>query len=139
MKQVMRRVMKQKKGLTIFTTLFTIVIIAAINVNLARIDSFSSSLTLENYEAFSEESSEGGGFDCMKKKDDCMFKATLSFHFTILRKLKYTEAEMQGYVNLSDGTQIFYKKAFYWPTDEKVRCGTDVTCNAYQRQLGLIN
>jgi hypothetical protein len=51
----MKRIIKYKKGLTIFTILFAIAIIATININLASIGSFSPSLTLENLEAMTEE------------------------------------------------------------------------------------
>jgi hypothetical protein len=129
-----------KRWLIVMTGMAT-VFVATVNVIVNSNTSIKSNLMLQNLEAFTDESSSeaGSGFDCMKKKDDCTFKAAASFQVTILKRMGYTAAEIALGVNLSAGTQIYYQKSLYLPWDERVRCGTDVTCNTYLRQLGLIN
>jgi hypothetical protein len=130
--------MKRKMYLTI-VILSAIAIIATVNVNLVKVGSFSSSLTIENFEALSDESSESGGFDCQVKTANCKFKAKTSLHVTILRNRGYSVGGIDAEVDISDGTQIYYKESWYWFWEDRVRCGVDVTCNTYQRQLGLIS
>jgi hypothetical protein len=139
----MYKKVSMKKFLIIGMIILGIVVLGMVNVNLNSKSLNVSEMFLANAEALSEESTENGGgsggFDCMVKKDPCIFKATLSAQITILRRMGYTDMAIEVGVNLSNGTQIYYKKSFYLPTDHKVRCGKDVTCNDYQRQLGLIS
>jgi hypothetical protein len=89
----------------------------------------TSNLTLERICSYTGEGEgESGGFDCMMRKDPCIFEPSLSAHLAVLRKLGYFEAKIGGKIDITNSTQIYYKKAFYWPLDEKVRCGKDVTC-----------
>jgi hypothetical protein len=133
--------MKTIKKFLIALTILGTVAVATINVVVNGKTPIMSNVTLQNLEAFADESSSeaGGGFNCMMKKDPCTFTASLAIHVAILKRFGFAEAALNVEVDITKGTQIYYQKSFYWPTDERVRCGQDVTCNDYQRQMGLIN
>jgi hypothetical protein len=91
----------------------------------------TSNLTLERISSYTGEAEgESGGFDCMMKSVACSVTPTASAHLAVLRKLGYFNVTIEMNVDITNSTQIYYKKAFYWPWDEMVRCGEDVTCYA---------
>ena len=118
-----------KRKSIFFVVSVALLIGAGINFQLNMTEKINySDLTLENIEAFSVEG-EQGGFDCMMETQKCSFKPTVYAHLSILKKLGFFESQIGATVDISSATQIYYKKSFYWPTDKRVRCGKDVTCN----------
>ncbi|MDR2425310.1 MAG: hypothetical protein LBD59_11420 [Prevotellaceae bacterium] len=115
--------------------------VAGINYTLVSISKSNfSNLTLENIESYTGEGEQGGGYDCLMEKDDCEFKVETIIQFKILKRMpSIGGVEMGGYVDLSAGTQLYYKPLFFWPWEKRLRCGQDITCNKYLQQLGLIN
>jgi hypothetical protein len=107
--------------------------VIAININLAnskRLASISS-LTMQNLQALSGESD---GFDCFLKTMNCSFTATISAQITVLKKLGFGSAQLNIATNITDATQIYYKNSLKLLGD-RVRCGTDVTCNDVIKQI----
>jgi hypothetical protein len=131
--------MKTMKRFLIASMVLGTVFFATINVVVNEKTPIVSNVILKNLEAFTEETGESGGFDCQMKKDKCTFEVQTYLQITILRNKGYTVAGIGAKIDLSNGTQIYYKESWYWPWEDRVRCGTDVTCNTYQRQLGLIS
>lgn len=88
-----------------------------------------------NVEALANNSGESE-FNCIKLKDSCIFTITSESQISLLTKyLTATSASVGVNVDLSNGTQIYSPKKWFWQTG--VRCGTDVTCNDLLKQLGL--
>jgi hypothetical protein len=79
-----------------------------------------------------------GAFECAMKKDVCKFTATTTFSLEILKKLPNVgNVTLNVQIDLSSCTQIYNKPFFFWPWEDKVRCGSDVTCNTFLQQTGL--
>lgn len=75
-------------------------------------------------------------FNCIKEKDSCSFTITSESQISLLSKhLTGASASVGTTIDLSNGTQIYSPKKWFWQTG--VRCGTDVTCNDLLKQLGL--
>ena len=92
-------------------------------------------LLMQNVEALSSDSNEGG-FDCALDKDECKFTASTSAEVSILKKIISGGSFTIGAeADLSDATKIYREKHFW---ECGVRCGTDVTCNDLLRSAGLI-
>lgn len=91
-----------------------------------------SDLLLANVEALSQTENT---FDCILTKDECKFEIKTQGQVNILvNKLGLYGATVGATVDLSSGTQI-YKQKSWWQNG--VRCGTDITCNDFLKDLGL--
>lgn len=113
----------------IFGGLFVLAIaaVAAFNMNINTQDSELSLLGLANVEvlAYGDPSDE---YKCALKKDDCVIRIGSYVQLSALIRKGYlsASASVGDEVDLTDMTKIY--SAHFWPWDNKVRCGTDVTC-----------
>lgn len=91
-----------------------------------------SDLLLANVEALSQNEN---SYDCILTKDECKFVIKTQGQMNILvSKLGMYGAIIGATVDLSSGTQI-YKRKSWWQNG--VRCGNDITCNDFLKDLGL--
>jgi hypothetical protein len=127
-----------KKIIVIGMMVIGIVILGIVNFNLNNKSSNLSETFLANTEALARESS--GGFDCLLTKDNCKFTITSTFELQVIRALPgFGSATLGIEIDLSSGTQIYTQPSFFWPWESAVRCGEDITCNAFLQQLGIYN
>lgn len=95
-------------------------------------DSFENDLIMANVEALSQTES---SYDCVLTKDECKFEVKTQWQIDILKnRLGIDGASIGATLDLSSGTQIYRTKSWW---ERGVRCGTDVTCNAFLKELGL--
>jgi hypothetical protein len=129
-----------KRMIFITVAVMAVILAATINVrlNLAK-TLIMSNMTLQNLEAFGDESSSESAYECLMKKDKCKFTATTSVALEILKKVPgFSTTSLNVEVDLSDGTKLHYKPSFFWFWEGALRCGQDIICNDLLRQSGLL-
>ncbi len=97
-----------------------------------------SDLTRRNLEVLLE--SENDGYDCVLRKDDCDFMIGEKWQIDVIAKKMGLAAGLKvgDVIDLSSGTQLYKRAEWFNALEAKVRCGQDITCNMFLRQLGLI-
>lgn len=116
----------------ILISMAVVTLLSSIVLFLSNSNNRLDELILANVEALA--SGEGSGFDCVLEKDDCTFTVSTNAQLNIIKK-QFPFAGIGVAVDLSSGTQIYREKYSY---ETGVRCGEDITCNTFLRQLGLI-
>lgn len=95
-----------------------------------------SDFMLANIEALGDNDPETGDFKCALHKDDCDFTITSESQIPlILKKIPFSSLFVGLTVDLSSGTEIYTTPL---PGEPRVKCGENITCNAFLRQLGII-
>jgi hypothetical protein len=119
-----------KKLLVVGLTTVVLVLGIGVNIGLPSKDSFLLPLSMDNIDALA--AGESDAFNCYMYKDKCSFKveteAKLGPINLLLKKLKLDAVELGATVDLTNATCVYSTTPN--STNVKVRCGTDVTCNA---------
>ena len=95
-----------------------------------------SDFMLANIEALGNNDPETGDFKCALRKDDCKFTITSDAQIQQIRvKFPFMSLFVGLTLDLTSATEIYTTPL---PGEPRVKCGENITCNAFLRQLGVL-